>query len=73
MSSYDAWKTTTPDDRCYCPYCYANGEDAQEVQDDYGAQAWSCPYCGEVYAEPLGHDEMVREAREEARLWAAGL
>ncbi len=57
----------------YCPYCHADDEDAIETRDDDGILAWRCPYCGEVYTESLGHAEMVREGREDARLGAAGL
>lgn len=72
MAGYDDWKTTPPDERGYCPFCYASTEDADRVLDD-DEPAWRCCDCGRIFDDPIGHDEMVREGREEARLHDAGL
>lgn len=69
--SYDSWITAEPDERGYCPYCWASTEDAERVCDD----AIVCSQCGELVrdCEILSHEQMLREAREEARLWKADL
>jgi transposase-like protein len=67
MSGYDGWLTTPPDDRGYCPYCYADSEDAARVcENDW--DVYRCAHCGSTFAEPLTHNAMVREASYDARL-----
>ncbi len=73
MPDYDTWLTTPPDDRGYCPCCYAPAEDATEVRDDDGIRSLRCEHCGEVYETPLAHDEMARRAHEDAILDRADL
>ena len=74
-SSLDHWKTTPPDDRGYCPHCFANIEDAEPVAPDPDypekkAKFFRCVACGAVVCEDdiLDHATMLREAREEAAI-----
>ena len=62
--TYDAWKTTPPDDRRYCPYCYSDLEDARRIDDE----RLVCHSCGRVLAEcySLSHGAMIREGRIDA-------
>ena len=63
--TYDAWKTTPPDDRQYCPYCYAGLEDARHIDDE----RLVCHSCGRVLCEchSLSHGAMIREGRIDAK------
>jgi hypothetical protein len=69
MSGYDDWKTTPPDERGYCPRCYASWEDMLAADDEF---ACSCGWSGDR-GDLLSHREMVREGCEDARLDRAGL
>lgn len=73
MPDYDTWLTTPPDDRGYCPCCYASADEATEVRDDDGLQSLRCDHCGTVYERPMGEAEMLPEARWNAKLDRADL
>lgn len=63
--NYDAWLTTPPDDRRYCPYCYGDLDNARYVNGGLLV----CHNCGRTLCEAhsLSHGAMVREGRYDAR------
>jgi len=69
--SYDSWKTAEPDERSYCPHCWASTDDAEYVT----ASELICSVCGELVqdCDVLSHEQMLREAREDIKLWKADL
>lgn len=71
MSDYDTWKCTPPDDRGYCPHCYADAEGALPACEDDESEGYLCGYCGRTFDAPLSRDEMMSEAREEAAIQRA--
>lgn len=63
--TYDAWKTTPPDDRRYCPHCFEELEDAPRFEPDRVL----CRACRRISCDgdALTHEQMIREARYDAR------
>lgn len=65
---YDAWKTTPPDDRGYCPACFGPVEDFDDESNERERIALcTCGWTGKE-SDLLSRDEARREAKEEAAI-----
>ena len=62
-----------PDGARYCPFCYAEVEEAHRECVDEGERDCRCSVCGMIFQSGYTADEVMREVREDARLHRRGL